>query len=325
MSAQRGTPRALLLAVFLVRMADAADLPAVLAQPGFQHIYNLEFDEALADFQEQAAREPSSPGAQNLVAETVISRAMFRAEALTSDLVSDKNPFFKRPKMPMTPEDEKLFLDSVAKAMELANARINQNAGDAQAAYALGVAHGLRADYAFLVKHAWIAALRDITAARKLHARVTALDPDAIDARLTQGLHEYVAGSLVFPWKQLGFLAGFHGHKQTGISMLRLVAERGEINRVDGMVFLAAILRREHRPAEAVPLIEDVIRWFPRNYLFRIELARLYGDLHDKAKALAVVEEIEQLKKSNAPGFARVRDERLRELRESVESGGNPK
>ena len=46
-----------------------------------------------------------------------------------------------------------------------------------RALYTLGVAYGLRANYNFLVRKAWMDSLRDATTARKLHNRVTELIP----------------------------------------------------------------------------------------------------------------------------------------------------
>ena len=93
---------------------------------------------------------------------------------------------------------DKEFSDEIQKAIDLANARLTKHANDIDALYARGVAFGLRANYTFLVRKAWRDSLRDATAARKDSNRVTELDPADYDARLIQGVHDYVVGSL--PW-----------------------------------------------------------------------------------------------------------------------------
>jgi hypothetical protein len=309
----------LALVLLAMTISSAEELPAVLRQPAFQHLYNLEFDQALALFLERTEREPNSPDAHHQVAQAILFRAMQRADMLDTSTVNEKNPFLSRPKLPMTPDDEKLFLSSLDRALGLATERLKQNPSDLAALYASGVVHGLRANYELMVKKAWVAALRDFTLSRKFHAMVTGLDPNRVDALLTQGLHTYIAGSLGFPWRQLGFLAGLHGDKEAGIRILRRVAQEGEYNKADAAALLEAILRREHHSAEAIPYMNDLIRWFPRNYAFRMELARLYSDIGDKNKGLAVVAEVERLTKRNDPGFGMVSDRRLKELRESFE------
>jgi len=50
--------------------------------------------------------------------------------------------------------------------------RIAANPNDTAALYSQGVSYGLRANYLFLVKKAWVDALHDASAARKVHKRV---------------------------------------------------------------------------------------------------------------------------------------------------------
>lgn len=313
--------RRVLLFVLLVAAygSKGAELPAVLMQPAYQHFYNLEFDQALSIFLDRAAQEPNSPEAQNHVAQAVMLRAMQGAGLLDTSTVEEKNPFLHRPKLQMTAEDEKLFLASIDRALELSTARLKQNPHDVPALYSSGVAYGLRANYDLMVRKAWLSALRNFTQSRRLHTAVTDLDPNMTDAYLTQGLHTYIAGSLGFPWKGLAFLTGLRGDKESGIRILRHVAEEGQSNKPDAAALLEAILRREHRAKEAIPYVEDLIRWFPRNYLFRIELAQLYSEIGEKDRSLAVVNEVERLTKKKAPGFGMLSEARLKDLRQSVE------
>lgn len=282
-----------------------------LIQKGFEHFYNLEYDEAIAVFRQYIQRHPEEPRGYNHLAQSVLYREMLRAGALETELVSGNNPFLRRPKMNPSAEDQKQFDDAIRRSIELSQARLRQNDRDTQALYTLGVAHGLRANYNFLVRKAWREALRDATTARKLHNRVTELDPSFVDARLVQGVHEYVVGSLPWHWRALGFLIGFRGSKEEGIRILRQVAEKGQVNKLDAKVLLCAIYRRERQPALAVPLIQELLAAFPRNYLLYFELAQMYSDLGDKQRALEALERLERLRASGAPGFARVPPEKI--------------
>jgi tetratricopeptide (TPR) repeat protein len=279
----------------------------VAAEPqlsrGWEHFYNLEYDRALHEFQQQAAREPSDPDAHNHVAHAVLYREMHLAGALESELVSGSNPFLRRERLAASAESAKLFNQALATAMELAQDRLKSAPNDTGAMYSLGVSHALRANYNFLVRKSWMDSLKDATAARKLHNRVVELDPSCIDARLLQGLHDYVVGSLPWHWKVLGFLGGIRGNREDGIKTLHLVAQKGEINKYDAHVLLAALYRRERRPAEAIPLLGPLIQRFPRNYLLRLELAQMHSDAGNKEDALEVLARIEALKKQGAPGY----------------------
>lgn len=289
----------------------AGGFPNPLIEKGFEHFYNLEYDEAIVAFRQYIAQQPHEPRGYNHLAQSILYREMLRTGALETELVSGNNPFLRRPKMNPSPEDQKEFDDAIRRAMELSQARLKENPRDTRALYTLGVAHGLRANYNFLVRKAWMDALRDATQARKLHNRVTELDPSFVDARLVQGVHEYVVGSLPWHWRTLGFLIGFRGNKETGIQILRQVADKGDVNKLDAKVLLCAIYRRERKPELAVPLIQELISAFPRNYLLYFELAQMYSDLGDKQRALEALARLEQLKHLGAPGFARVQTEKI--------------
>jgi predicted Zn-dependent protease len=270
---------------------------------GFEHFYNLEYDQSIREFSDLVSKQPDNPNYHNHLAQAILYQQMFRAGALESELVSGTNPFIRREKINASPEAVAQFDQHINKAMSLSQERIRQNAKDTAAMYSLGVSHGLRANYNFLIRKAWMDALKDATAARKLHNGVIELDPTFIDARLVQGVHDYVVGSLPWHWKMLGFVAGYRGDREEGMKTLRLVAEKGNLNQHDAQVLLAAIYRREKRPKEALPLLNRLIGSFPRNYLFRLETVQMYADAGDKANAVAALDKIERMKRAGAAGW----------------------
>jgi tetratricopeptide (TPR) repeat protein len=167
-----------------------------LVDEGYDHFYNLEFDQALADFDQAIAKDPNNPDLHNHAAETVVFSEMYRDGALESELVTGNNSLLRRAKLNPSRETQRRFLGEIQKALDLEQARLRRNPNDAGALYAMGITYGLRANYFFLVQKAWVDALHDSTTARKLHNRVSELDPSNVDARLVQGLHDYVIGSL---------------------------------------------------------------------------------------------------------------------------------
>lgn len=307
-------------AVFLFLLGAVASHAAdSTVSKGFDYFYNLEYDEAISEFRKLIDREPDSAAARNHYAQAILYREMFRAGALESELVSGTNPFLRRPKMNPSVEDQRHFDEAIAKSMAISDGRLRKNPNDTQALYALGVACGLRANYNFLVRKAWFDALRDATRARKLHNRVTELDPKFVDAGLVEGVHDYVVGSLPWHVKMLGFLVGFRGDKEGGIRTLEHVAQDGDINRVDAQILLCAIYRRERSAQKAVPMLLDLIERFPRNYLLRFEIAQMYSDLGDKRNALAALRRIEELKSNGTSGFSRLMPEKILYARGTIQ------
>ncbi|MEO7142012.1 MAG: tetratricopeptide repeat protein [Bryobacteraceae bacterium] len=302
----------ILLLAALTALA-AGDRP--LETDGFDHFYNLEYDQAIADFTQEIAAQPENPNAYNHLAQSILYREMLRSGALESQLVTGSNPFLRRQKMNPDPKDERRFNESLAKAIQLGDARFEKNPKDTGALYALGVSYGLRANYEFLVRKAWMDALRDSTTARKYHNQVTDIDPSFIDARLVQGVHDYIVGSLPWAMKMLGFLGGFHGDREEGIRLLQLVAQKGKSDRVDAQILLAAIYRRERRPLDAILLLNSLVERYPRAYLLRFEQAQMYGDASDKAHALEALDKVAEMKRDGAPGYARVPEEKIQYAR----------
>jgi tetratricopeptide (TPR) repeat protein len=298
----------LLLALLAPLLAPAAE---PLIQKGYEHFYSLEYPEAIAAFQQAVDASPEDASHHNHLAQAILFSLMYRSGALESQLVTGADAFVRRPKVEAAPEEEKRFHAAIARALAVTTAGIAARPPDYDAMYNHGVALGLRGTYNFLVRRAWLDSLRDLTAGRKLHNRVIEAQPARIDARMMQGLHDYVVGSLPWGYRALGFLAGFRGDRQQGIRTVQLVAEKGVDNQVDAMILLGVAYRRERRSADAVPLLEELERRFPRNFLFVFELAEMYADLGRRDEALAALDRIEQRKRSGAPGFKTLPPERI--------------
>jgi tetratricopeptide (TPR) repeat protein len=296
------------LAVFLAAGALWAATPV---ESGYEHFYNLEFPEAIAEFERAVAEHPDDPELHNHVAQALVFEEMYRDGALESELVSGNSAFLRRPKLNPTPETERRFLGEVDRAMALAQARLQKNPNDAGALYAMGISYGLRSNYYWLVKKSWRDSLKDATTGRRMHNRVSELQPGNVDARLVQGLHDYLVGCLPWHYRMLGFLVGIHGDKEKGLREVEEVARRGETNRLDAEILLCAMYRRENQPARAIPLVRGLIHRFPRNYLLRLELSQMYSVAGDKAQALEAVEEVARLKTAHAPGYDRVPWEKI--------------
>ncbi len=286
-----------------------------LRNPGFVYFYNNEFDEAIAYFEKELKTHPQSADLNNHLAQSILYREMLRDGALESQLVSGNNPFLRRPKMEISAQDKARFTDCIDQSLRLSSAALEKDSQDIAALYAQGVAHGLRANYLFLVEKAWVEALREATAARKADQQIIEIDPNFVDARLLLGLNQYVVGALPFYMRALGFLGGFHGDKEAGIRQLELVAKTGVMNRYDAEVLLAAIYRRERRAERAIPLLKDLSERFPRNYLLRLEQVQMYSDLGDKNSALQVLAQIDELRLRGMPGYASLPAEKIRYMK----------
>jgi len=274
-----------------------------LAIPGFVDFYNSQYDEAYAYFKADLRAHPDDPDSYNHLAQTILYRELFRDGALESEMVSGSNPFLHSPKLSISPQAKAEFIACIERSLQLSGAALEKDPDDVHAWYSSGVAHGLRANYAFLIEKAWIESLREAAASNKANKRVLSLQPQFTDSRLVVGLYEYAVGNLPFYMRMLGVVGGFHGNKGGGIRQLQDVAQHGTLNKYDAQIILAVIYRREHHPELALPLLQRASSQFPGNYLFRLEQVQMYTDLGDKTAALQELAELDHLCSVDAPGY----------------------
>lgn len=306
------------LALMAAALPARVNLQDPLQNPGFVHFYNNEFDEAIAEFQAGVKGHPNDPESYNHLAQAILYREMLRNGALESELVSGTNPFLRRPRMAISAQDKTRFADCIDRSLQLSQNLLDKDPHNINALYALGVAHGLRANYAFLVEKAWVDSLREAMAARKFTEQILDINPNFIDAQLILGIDDYVVGCLPFHMRALGFVTGFRGDKDGGIRKLEEVAKAGILNRYDAEIVLAVIYRRERCPEKAIPLLKDLAAHFPRNYLLRFEQVEMYSDLGDKNSALKVLDQVEDLRGNGAPGYRNLPAEKIKYLRANL-------
>ena len=296
----------LLAALVIVQTASTP-----LVATGYDHFYNIEYPQAIAAFQQAVTEDPINPLLHNHLAQAVLFSMMFRAGALETEMVTGGNAFARQPEMEPTPDERGLFEQSINESIRLSKAALEKDPNDVTALYAQGAAIGFRGTYNYLVRKAWFEALRDTTAARKLHNRVVELQPDNIDAMMMQGVHDYVIGSLPAATRTLVTILGFKGDREGGIRTLQLVAEKGTDNKVDAEILLGIIARRERRPQDAIPICLSLHERYPRNWLILFELSQMYADLGDKDQALQALDRVEALKLDGSPGFETLSLERI--------------
>jgi len=290
---------------------EGDDRGRTLLAEAYEASYNLDYDVSLADYEKALAADPHNPELHSYIAYTLLYRELLRDGALDSEMVTGNNSFVRRAKMEPPPDVEKRFNAETNETLRLCEARLAKNPRDTQALHIMAVALGQRANWGFLVRKTWMASLADSAKAHKYDSQVTQIDPNFYDAKLIQGVYDYIVGSLPWSMRALGFVAGFHGDRQRGIATIEEVAQKGSANKVDAKIVLCALYRREGQTQRAIALVKDLMERFPRNYLFRFELAQMYGASGQRSNALDTLADIARRKRDDVPGYARVPWEKI--------------
>ena len=303
--------RALILALAaLAGPAAAQEDP--LAVQAFDHFYNLEFDEAIEEFQRAIALDPKSPDLHNHLAESIVFREMFRDGALESEMVSGNNSFLRRPK-----------LNPAAGNREMVSGRGGQGHGAGGCPVARQPQRrcgALRRRDLLWAAVELLLGGEEVLArfAERRHQRAPPAQPRVASCSPAMWMRGWcrdwtITLSAACRWR-FGCWASWPGSTATrkrAFARSRTWRQNGKDNRVDAQVFLCALYRRENQPRKAIPLVQDLIRRYPRNFLLRMELAQMYSVAGDGTSALSVLQEVARMKTNHAPGYDRVPWEKI--------------
>ena len=169
------------------------------------------------------------------------------------------------------PELDAEFRKQVARAIELAQGRVNSSPNDAQAHYDLGTALGLEASYMATVDGKMLAGFKAARRCFDEHERVLELDARRNDAALSVGMYRYIISTLSLPMRMMAYVAGFGGGKEAGIKMVQQAAAGSGEARIDALFALVLIYNREGNYGEALEVLRQLRKLYPRNRLVLLE------------------------------------------------------
>src|SRR5690349_13769115 len=242
-----------------------------LRADGYDALFNLDYDGARRAFTKMMALAPDDPAGPESFATSLWLEQLNKTWETKSTLYSDETETKDKTKVDPTKVAE--FKKWTRRAKQLSEARLRKNPRDVDALYFLGAAEGLEAAYAAGVERKYMTALRTGSDAVDHHRKVLELSPQFIDAKLTIGLQDYVIGSLPLPVKMLAGTFGVHGSKKRGLNELEQVARDGHWGRDVARVLLVDLYKREQRWDDAIATARDLSTRYPRNKLFKQQLA----------------------------------------------------
>ncbi len=252
--------------------ASTPDKPSADTRPhdalidsGFERFYNLDYDQAIQDFERALEKHPNDPLMVNHVTTGVLMRELYRMGAMnTGEYANDS--FVGQAHRPADPKMKERIKTLVQRAEKLEDQRLSANPNDVDALYARGVTRG---QFATIV-----------------------------------GAHNYVMGSLPWGVKVAVSLVGLSGSKDKGLQYLSEAADSPDEIGVDAKVVLMLFLRRERRFDEALKVARGVIPRYPQNVLFALEEGNLLRASGHNPDAVAVYRRIWQAgREGHYPGL----------------------
>jgi hypothetical protein len=266
-----------------------------LREQGLELAYNLDHDPALTLLRRAVTLAPEDPAPHRSLANVIWLNVLFRRGAVTVDhyLGSLSRTEVDLAKPPAALDAE--FRTHIQRSIALAEQRVAGNPRDAQARYDLGAALGIQASYVATVDGRMLAGFKSARRSYDEHERVLALDTSRKDAGLVIGTYRYLVSTMSLPVRMMAYVAGFGGGRERGIQMLQDTAQigvktpaAGNDARTDAMFALVLVYNRERRYEEAIAVLQDLRRLYPRNRLLLLEAGAtaLRGGRAQQADAL---------------------------------------
>jgi hypothetical protein len=253
----------------------ATSIDSTTLEAGYRQMYNLDFNSAHETFAAWEHMHPEDPLGPVSNAAAYLFAEFDRMHVLESELFIDNTKFEKREKFNPDPKVQAAFEGELKRSEQMADRALKLSPEDHSATFAKVMVGGLRGDYMALVEKRNLAALSTIKSARALAEKLLSQDPSYYDAYLAVGVENYLLSVNPAPVRWLLRLSGAQTDKAQGIAKLRLTAEKGHYLAPYARLLLAVAALRDHNRDQARDLLNGLAQEFPRNPLYRKELARI--------------------------------------------------
>jgi tetratricopeptide (TPR) repeat protein len=262
-----------LVALFVLAAGPASgnQESAVLRARGFDYAYNLDYDLATREMEAAVKADSRDIGARRGLAVVPWLMISFRRGAVTVDdylgSASKQNVAMREPPADLA----KRFHEHSAAALALAERAVAERPKDPDAHYQLGAIVGLQASYVATVEGRILGAFKAARRAYDAHEYVLELDPSRKEAGLVVGMYRYIVSQLSLPIRMMAYVAGFGGGKELGIEMIEAAAAHKGDASADAKFALVLIYNREQRYNDALRVLAQLQRDFPRNRILWLE------------------------------------------------------
>ena len=244
---------------------------------GFHLLYTQNFAEGREKFADWESQHPDEPFVQVAVAASYLFEEFYRQDVLSSDFFLNEKKFLNGIDGKPDPGRMKSFQEAIQHARKLAKQRLEKNAKDPEALFALALSAGMESDAAMILKKQHLEALKRLKEANEHARQLLAQQPDADDAYVALGAANYIIGSLSGGARFMLRFGGIHGDKKLGMEQLGKTIENGRYLQPFAKILLALAARREKQNLLAQKLFHELSEEFPESALYAAEYAKTMG------------------------------------------------
>jgi len=295
-----------------VHSALAVDPQRTYAE-GTDHLYSLDFLQAEEAFSSLTKAYPDNPDYWNALASSYWLKILYDQQKLNIESFSGKDRFGTLDSKDTVSEAaEQQLRDTIDKGLAASEALLKKDPKDPRALYAKGVAYATLATFEATIRRSWLSAARKAKTARNLHKEVLSIDPNFNDARTAVGIYNYAVGSLSWGTRLIVGAIGLGGDgKEAGIKDLELAAQKGHRSQTDAKMLLVVVYGREESYEKALKLLDELHQKYPRNFMFDMSKASLYGKMHRWDLASQTYKDLVDKIAAHKDGYERLRVEKV--------------
>jgi tetratricopeptide (TPR) repeat protein len=276
------------------------------ATKGFDHVYNLDYEDARTAFKHLREQYPQHPGPPLYLALTLWQQELFRRQDLQLDRFVSPESFMEATERQMPAEDRKAFFTYIAESQASSQAILKESPGNRDARYFLGAAHGVLAAFAVTIDHDKREAFRQGKKAYQYHLEIVQEQPDYYDAYVTVGLYEYVVANLPWYMKWVAQIAGYRGTTERAFKYLHLAATKSQFVSVNARNILVVLCMREKLYDEALENAQFLHLRYPRNFLLHLNVARIFTEMNRPDQAVEVYTQILAQAEARTPNYQKM-------------------
>ncbi len=274
----RGYAPALLVLLALAHPLAFCFSPPLTGTPlndGYASMYNLDFQAAHSDFQQWMTSHPDDCLGSASDAAAFLFNEFDQLGVLDIELFADDDRFTSRTRPAVDPALKQGFENRIAQSERLADAALQHNGNDANAYYCKAVTSGMQADWASLIDRREYGAFKFSELASKYAKQALAINPTLYDANLAVGIENYMLSLKAAPIRWFLGMTGAGTNKAEGVRLLKLTADQGHYLAPFARLMLAVGELRDGNKQQGKAILVGLSQQFPRNTLYRRQIARL--------------------------------------------------
>jgi tetratricopeptide (TPR) repeat protein len=249
--------------------------PPTALDRAFNRIYNFDFPGAYAILDAEQRAHPDNPLVYSVRSAAYLFFEFDRMKILEMDFFADDDKVTDKKRVKPDPVARAELFKMTDEARKRAQAQLATNPQNREAMFAMLMSTAVETNYVGIVEKRYFRTYSLSKEAQQYARKLIAMNPPVCDAYMTLGSVEYVVSNLNFFFRLFVRFDQIEGSKQKAIENLNKVISCGRFYPPFAKILLSVIYLRENQQQQALKLLQEMERDYPKNPLFKNEVKRV--------------------------------------------------